>query len=209
MIAERSELVSNLEFKSQKLENYLNNLDETLGLETTTGLNPGLDLLNGKLYINDQDWDWYIVDKHPKEDFFKVVGLHKTDSIQNLVYVLGRNKGWTVPFLYKVDSKYLEGSSAKKCLKSLNSKPLPGFVKPTIIGCAIAVVLGFIVFGVVHLMGSGQSVVASVVTTAPAVAVDATIVGADAAIRGLLGILPVAFAVMIILGILRAFAGGE
>jgi hypothetical protein len=101
---------------ASSLGGYINNLDTILGIKTvnnnerTTALHP-LILQDNNLYINTYLYDWYLVDKHPDMPMFKVVGLHKTDASENVVYVVGNNDG--EPYLFQVPNKYIEEQSQK------------------------------------------------------------------------------------------------
>ena len=106
------EIVLRLEKSSEKFSQYINNLDELLGIKTKelTSVPGGLRLDTwGSLWI-DTEYDWYISDKYPTETIFKVVGLHRDDSLKNLVYLLGRHPISNSTFLAKVSNIYLEGS---------------------------------------------------------------------------------------------------
>jgi len=110
--------------KSQSFKEYWNNLDELLGITTvvekdTTMGNAreyGLRLWeNGKLSICD-NYDWFIMDKHPEFNIFKVVGIHKKDGKLNCVYLLGNKDN--NPFLFKLDNKHInDDASVEQLLK--------------------------------------------------------------------------------------------
>jgi uncharacterized membrane protein len=116
-------LVITIERASKNLSQYINNLDEILGIKTIIdnkyGSEYGLSLSDGNLYIcgGDDIWDWYITDKHPTMDIFKVVGLHKKDVTKNLLYVLGRNSEQDNAYLIKVPEGYIEQADIKECLQ--------------------------------------------------------------------------------------------
>jgi hypothetical protein len=90
-------LMRKLETASQAFKEYHNNLDSLLGIHTLPmdkcidhPYTSALILTRfNQLYIS-QRYDWYIVDKHPGLDMFKVVGLNKTNTKLNKVYILGR-----------------------------------------------------------------------------------------------------------------------
>jgi hypothetical protein len=101
-----------LEKASQDLGQYINNLDNLLGIKTiiidSNNKQEGLVLTHeGELYISNL-YDWYIVDRLDTEDMFKVVGVHKKDDGKRLVYILGKREpvtgpaGIPTPYLYKV-----------------------------------------------------------------------------------------------------------
>jgi hypothetical protein len=115
----KKSLVLRIEKASNKLEQYFNNLDGILGIKTVidNGVN-GL-FLNGArnfLQICEKDYDWYIADKHPDMNIFKVVGLHKEDRTNNLVYILGNNG--EKPYLINIPQTYIEEENIKLCLES-------------------------------------------------------------------------------------------
>lgn len=106
-------LIARLGRASDRLGEYINNLDTILSIKTVNDLNGrgyGLSLTDGKLNIcgGDSIWDWYLVDKHPELPMFKIVGLHKTDASKNLVYVLGKGEE---PYLIKVPNEHIEGKA--------------------------------------------------------------------------------------------------
>ncbi len=84
--------------KSSQYEKFINNLDDVLGVKTVTYYNNSNEKIplhldsNKELYIDDQNYDWYIVDKHPTQTMFKVIGLHKGDASKNVVYIIGANE---------------------------------------------------------------------------------------------------------------------
>ena len=207
MIAEETKLSLRVKKKSSLLEEYTNNLDSLLEIETVVDESKpgryGLNLTGGKLHIcgGDEIWDWYLVDKHPSEAIFKVVGLYKSGG-QDLVYILGKHDNQAA-FLIKLDSKYLESSSVKKCLRSLYRKPIPKFVKPSVIITVLTGVLASLIIFVVAPWI--QSFPASVVETA-AVSTPATEELSSFA-QAMVNILPIVFAATIILGVLRGIGG--
>jgi hypothetical protein len=123
LIKNAKSLIITIERASKNLEQYLNNLDDLLGIQTVIdndyGVEYGLSLNENKLFIcgGDDIWDWYITDKHPEMDTFKVVGLHKKDKEKNLLYVLGRNSEQDNPYLIKLPDSYIEQSDIKECLQ--------------------------------------------------------------------------------------------
>jgi len=113
------EVILRIEKKSKKWSPYINNLDDLLGIKTINDLKAGSEYglsLNEEreLYIH-PSYDWYVADKHPDKDIFKIVGLHKEDANFNKVYLLGVNKESNVPFLVEVPPSRLE-VSCKSCL---------------------------------------------------------------------------------------------
>ena len=99
---------------SNTIGEFINNLDMVLGVKTindnkrTSSIHP-LVLHDKDLYINNYAYDWYLVDKHPDEPMFKVIGLHKQDAGKNVVYIVGNNG--TNPYLFQVPNKYIEDQS--------------------------------------------------------------------------------------------------
>jgi len=123
LIKNAKSLIITIERASKNLEQYLNNLDDLLGIQTVIdndyGTEYGLSLSDNKLFIcgGDDIWDWYIADKHPDMDIFKVVGLHKKDATKNVLYVLGRNSELDKAYLIKMPDDYIEQKSVKECLQ--------------------------------------------------------------------------------------------
>jgi hypothetical protein len=103
-------VVLKLEQESRALTHYHNNLDELLDIRTfMSELNTKpLTLTGTSIYIS-KDFDWYIAEKHPSLNIFKVVGLHRKDMYQNVAYVLGRVENQK-PFLYSIPVEYTEKS---------------------------------------------------------------------------------------------------
>lgn len=120
-------LIARLKRASNELAQYVNNLDAFLRIKTINAVDngsiPGIKELEG-LHLNskgelwiDSSFDWYLVEKHPEQDTFKVVGLHKEDASKNVVYLLGRDLTSGVPRLAPVPaSRYIE-ASCEDCLK--------------------------------------------------------------------------------------------
>jgi len=107
------ELVARIEEASQKWGQYLNNLDELLGIKTINSYGTaGLYLSSAKELCIGQDYDWYITDKHPEQEIFKVVGLHKKDVSKNLVYLLGKNEKTEQPFLVQLPVQHMDSDWA-------------------------------------------------------------------------------------------------
>lgn len=101
---------------SDKLEDYRNNLDKLLGIQTITdpGLSnfgSGLYLWDGKLSIEDKNWDWYLVDKHPNKTIFGIIGLHKQDRSFNRYYLLGKTGPET--FLEECSSTFFDNTEVR------------------------------------------------------------------------------------------------
>ena len=97
---------------SDKLYGYHNNLDELLGVVTTNRDHSELDLsVENTLWIDNCDYDWYLTAKHSTELAFKVVGLHKTDKAENVVYILGKNSTTKLPYL--IQETDVEGALAR------------------------------------------------------------------------------------------------
>jgi hypothetical protein len=99
------------------LQPYINNLDKLLGIKTINvcksigGIrfntecktflctdckqNPyytkelDLNSKTKKLYINDRDFDWYIIDKNKDKDLFEILGIKKNVK-EEVVYSLGK-----------------------------------------------------------------------------------------------------------------------
>jgi len=113
------EVILRIEKESKKWSPYTNNLDALLGIKTINDIKAGSEYglsLNGdkELYIHPA-YDWYIADKHPDKDIFKVVGLHKEDANLNKVYLLGVSQVSNAPFLAKIPLSRLY-VSCKGCL---------------------------------------------------------------------------------------------
>lgn len=124
------ELTLRIEKASQKWAEYINNLEGLLGIKTVDYTGDGiigLDLdVHGMLYIS-RGYDWYIADKMPDEDIFKIVGLHKKDASKNLVYLLGKNKETGQPFLTSISSAHLE-DSIEKCMDAKKENETNGLM---------------------------------------------------------------------------------
>lgn len=107
------ELISYVKNASESLSQYFNNLDGLLGIQTVNDMSLseyGLSLDGNKLSIcgGDTIWDWYITEKHPEADWFKVVGLHKKDESKNKVFILGKHLDNQKPFLYELNEFYIK-----------------------------------------------------------------------------------------------------
>ena len=113
------DVILRIEKSSKNWSRYLNNLDSLLGIKTINdiyaGSEYGLSLNEDReLYIH-PGYDWYVADKYPDKDIFKVVGLHKEDANLNHVYLLGIDEGKNKPFLVEIPAeKYLE-ADCKSC----------------------------------------------------------------------------------------------
>jgi len=121
------ELVLRMEKSSERLPQYLNNLDYLLCIETlesTPYALDGLSLDNANTLFINPNYDWYLTEKHPDKDIFKVVGLHKEDDTKNRVYILGKDRNSGIPFLASVPGRYLEGSLGE-CLLWADRKDIP------------------------------------------------------------------------------------
>lgn len=107
------DLTLRVEKASGNLPQYVNNLDNLLGIRTCNRTQPrngkALRLTDRGVLLISQDYDWYLTAKHPDQDVFKVVGLHKDDDAKNKVYLLGKNVDSGSPFLTPISSIYLEG----------------------------------------------------------------------------------------------------
>lgn len=113
------DVILRIEKSSKNWSQYLNNLDSLLGIKTindvSAGSEYGLSLNKEReLYIH-PSYDWYVVDKYPDKDIFKVVGLHKEDANLNRVYLLGIDEKKNKPFLAEVPARLLE-LDCKHCL---------------------------------------------------------------------------------------------
>jgi len=109
------ELILRFEKSSRAWNEYLNNLDELLGIRTVSATENsgfGLSLQGSELQI-DEGYHWFMADKAQDQDIFKIVGLHKKDAEQNCVYLLGKNNESSQPFLIKLPNPYLD--AAYKC----------------------------------------------------------------------------------------------
>lgn len=114
IIKNPKELILRIERSSKKWEQYLNNLDALLGIQTVEAAHTlnGLQLSKDKvLSIDSKNYDWYLEDKSAYEDVFKVIGLHKSNAEENKVYLLGVSGMGRVPFLRRMETnRYLEAS---------------------------------------------------------------------------------------------------
>lgn len=110
-----------IEMQSRKLEQYINNLDELLGIKTVDNeLTNGL-ILNERNELNiGTKYHWYIVDKHTELNMFKVVGLHENDAILNKIYILGNYDG--KPYLKEINSEYIKEENIQRCLNAAGIK---------------------------------------------------------------------------------------
>ena len=117
LVKNPKDLVARIRLASQNLSQYINNLDDLLGIKTIIdsdyGAEYGLSLTDGELYIcgGDDIWDWYIVDKHPDKVMFKVVGFNRNDKSQ-VAYIIGNEDG--KPYLDKL-------SDVRKSCKELDT----------------------------------------------------------------------------------------
>ena len=189
-----STLALELEKQSSSLLDYLNNLDTILGIKTLNdNKSKGLILVDNTLHVQDDFGSWYIVDKHPTEALFKIVGVSDHGPNQNLVYILGRRQNHT--FLLKIDNKYLRIGNVKTCLKSVEVSIDLGFLKPTLVVVGILAALGAIGWFVVYpLIKSSTSAVNTAVTAVSPDTVSSTT-------NAIAGLLPIVFVVMIILAV--------
>jgi hypothetical protein len=228
-----SELAVKLQEKSKKLEEYVNNLDDILEIETVIDRlydsrnKYGLQLKDNKLYIcgGDKIWDWFIVDKQKKENVFKIVGLSK-DGKNDLVYILGKREKEDT-FLVNIENTYIENASIKNCLKSIEQGKETSFSFPvmsigSLIGIMVAIVVG------VNLLAPVTAAVEEATETINSQEAEAVIESSEmqdvenaeyvtetteesissGAIGSLLGILPIVFVAVMILGAV-AFLGAE
>jgi len=103
-------LIVILEEASEKLGEFVNNLDVYLGIKTANSKEvEGLVLdADNTLRIDDKSYHWYLVDKNEDLPMFKVVGVSKNPDGENLVYVLGRNEATGMPYLIKISNYYLK-----------------------------------------------------------------------------------------------------
>ena len=102
--------------QSKRLEIYLNNLDLVLGVSTvksTTYSNEeGLYLdNNNNLMVDTKNYQWIVLDKHPNQNIFKVVGLHDNDSTKNKAFILGN---LDKPFLIPLSNSYIDNPNWTK-----------------------------------------------------------------------------------------------
>lgn len=193
-------LVTRLEEKSKSLDTYVNNLDLLLGIQTFnaartifTGLK-----LNGNILNIDSDWNWYLVDKHPTQDVFKVVGLPKNSkNPSSLVYILGKHKK---PFLLKIDSKYVDNSSVETCLKSVEVSLDLSFLKPTLWIVGTLGVLGaagwFIVKPIIEALTTA-------VNSVPTSVISTTTNSNSSGLNAIVNVLLIVFVVFILLSAVR------
>lgn len=108
------ELILRFEKSSRAWNEYLNNLDELLGIRTvSTKENSGFGLsLQGSELQIDEGYHWFMADKAQAQDVFKIVGLHKKEAEKNRVYLLGKNSEGQ-PFLLQLPNLYID--AAYKC----------------------------------------------------------------------------------------------
>jgi hypothetical protein len=131
----REKLIERLEEYSQQFEQYHNNLDELLGIKTRIVLarwdkgildDNSLVLKDGVLEIS-KYYDWYIIDKHPILNIFKIVGIDKSENDDNVAYLLGEKEN--KPFLNKLDSKDInDGKDIVELLKESDENNVMGSV---------------------------------------------------------------------------------
>lgn len=132
------EVIIRIEEASSNWEQFINNLDELLGIQTVEARSKnekpistleGLYLTSdGELQIDSKNFDWYIADKHPSRTTFKVVGLHKSNAILNKVYLLGTTELERVPFLTEVPAEQYLELSCQQCLDWSESRQLESAV---------------------------------------------------------------------------------
>ena len=119
-------LVSRLNKASSSLGEYINNLDVILGIKTvlveTNSRACGLYLSKEKKELDIEPdttkggvWDWYLVDRNPDATMFKVVGLHKEDASNNVVYVLGTTN--KTPYLIKVPNENINRTTRQEWIE--------------------------------------------------------------------------------------------
>jgi hypothetical protein len=133
------ELTLRIEKSSQKWAEFHNNLDALLGIETIKaskwdGRGGGMEVSTEGLYLSpdrklliNQFLDWYIADKLPGQDVFKIIGLLGDDSSRSLVYLLGKNKETGQPFLTSISSAHLE-DSIEKCMDAKKENETNGLM---------------------------------------------------------------------------------
>ncbi len=107
----KKELIIMLKRESKKISEYINNLDTVLSIKTINDESPkelyGLSLTpNKELYIN-PEFEWFITDKHPSMNMFKIAGLHKEDADKNMAYILGKDNE-DKPYLIRIPKEYIE-----------------------------------------------------------------------------------------------------
>jgi hypothetical protein len=123
LVRNAKDFVVSIKEASNGLSQYINNLDELLNIKTIEdykfATEYGLNMIGNNLLIcgGDTIWDWYITEKHPDMDVFKVVGLHKRDASKNVLYLLGKNSETNAPFLYKLPEQYIDKECIKECVK--------------------------------------------------------------------------------------------
>jgi hypothetical protein len=108
------EVILRVEKSSRNWSQYTNNLDNLLGIKTindiSAGSEYGLSLNEDREVYIHPAYDWYIADKYPDKDIFKIAGLHKENANLNRVYILGVNEEKKEPFLKEVPNSFLEES---------------------------------------------------------------------------------------------------
>ena len=130
-------LIISIERASKSWNQYINNLDTLLGIKTVVDPNPsncyGLKLTDKNELVISQAFDWFIADKHPDRELFKVVGLHKEDASMNVVCLLGRNGESEQPYLIPIPVKYIKKSWGR-CVKGALRDEESGQVNKKLIG---------------------------------------------------------------------------
>lgn len=119
-----------IEKSSKGWRQYANNLDYLLAIRTVNcpdGLYlnsfvSGLLLTeHGELLIDTQAYDWYILDKVQGKEVFKVVGWHKKEFGNILVYLLGKDDATSQPYLLGIPTSCIE-VSCEECMKNVVRK---------------------------------------------------------------------------------------
>lgn len=111
------EFILRIESESSKYKKFIQNLDELLDVTTVTIEKPNEpltliydtypDIKGRKNQLNiSEEYDWYVVDKHPEFYMFKVVGLHKSNSEKNTAYILGVESDKA--YIIRIPNEYLE-----------------------------------------------------------------------------------------------------
>ena len=111
----KKDFVIRIEKASRSLGQYINNLDELLGITTVENEQTDGLILNERNQLNTGlNYHWYLVDKHPDMNMFKVVGLHKEDATKNKVFILGNYNG--NPYLKEIGQEYVNEVTMQQCL---------------------------------------------------------------------------------------------
>lgn len=98
------EFVLKIETSSRKYAKFVQNLDKLLGVKSmqTSNADRPLELFEDTLKISDE-YDWFITDKLDGKYIFKVIGLHKKDTSENVACLLGIDEENNKPKLVQIN----------------------------------------------------------------------------------------------------------